>query len=200
MNVSFTGLQNIGAASNINAFRDNIFKGEPEIMNRLVVQLTDIGTKDLQEFQTVLKKFPDLKTKNNFLRIDMHSKSNVEEIINLLNNPKTVAKNLNLSGDIFELNGKPIDLYEDASVFSKIVKLVKRIVNEKEEFPISKDYLESEDALINLQSGIAPEMEGREASVQIFPIEKLHGKDNVQMIAQKIEQGINNAMERFYSN
>lgn len=198
MNVSFTGLQNIGAASNINAFRDNIFKGEPEIMNRLVVQLTNIGTKDLQEFQEVLKKFPDKKTNNNFLRIDMHSKSNIEEIKELLMNPEGLNESSSAKGDIFELNEKPLDFYQDASVFSKIAKLINRIVKDKEEFPLSKGYLESEDVLINLQSGVAPEIDAKMANAEILPIMRLHGKENVQMVAHKIEQGINNTMESFY--
>ena len=120
MNVNFTGLQNIGAFRIIDCHNFNTVTG---INDKLIVQLTNKGKRDLNEFADVFKKFPD-KEKLGFLEFDLKETANLTE---------------------FKLNSKPLDFKnENMGILPKIFTLIKEINGNDEKKIISNNYLSSE--------------------------------------------------------
>ena len=151
MNISFTGIQNVGVARFHN--KNNIIpthateiltkKGDfiedyNFIMDRIVFELTDLEKKDLTNFGKILNQFPN-KRSNNFLKFDIvrlkKDETYLSDIKKLSNPVKT----------LFFLNAKQIEMKdENLGLFSKINVLLKRIGG-KEEIPLNDDYIGSYD-------------------------------------------------------
>ncbi|MFA7657924.1 MAG: hypothetical protein WCY19_00660 [Candidatus Gastranaerophilaceae bacterium] len=167
MNVSFTGIQNAGAI--------NILDNQ-----RFVCQLTDKGSKDLSEFEGVLKKFPD-PLNLGFLRMD------------IWNYP---ADGMDLD---FFLNNKPLKMQdENLNTFSKLAKMFKSIIESKEGFFVSKDYLEDMDCAKNFMDGfIEAEPNVIESFQQNLPFKDYHSMEDVKKSAKFAFESITESIKKF---
>lgn len=155
MNVSFTGIQNIGAArfhngnnvipthvAGVLTKKNELIEDYNFIMDRIVFELTDDGEKDLSKFKPILNQFPN-KRSNNFFRFDIvrlkKDETYLSDIKKLSNPVKT----------LFFLNSKQIEMKdENIRLFSKINGLLKRIVG-KDELPLNDNYIGSYDQTMN---------------------------------------------------
>jgi len=186
---SFTGLQNFGLLP-------CVFGENNRLITRLAVQLNDCGSyKDLSDFRTVLKKFPDNLSNNTALKLD---------IIDNTDAPDTVDGALSLvfgkllhrvlDGDQFVLNGKKLDMREDVSVFQKIFDLIKRVSVEREKAPLTDGLVERGDLLNQFFDNADKVTADRGYSTEF-----LFGNPNPYEL-DKILQTIDKAIVRFYNS
>jgi len=124
MNVSFTGMQNVGFFSR----PVDPYKGEPyDHVDRITIQLNNKGQKDLDDFKQVLKKNPD-SMDSSFLDIQFKYFSNKD-------NPNLPT------GDVY-INKRKLELNdENLPVFAKINNLLKRISKGEEKIPVAEKYI-----------------------------------------------------------
>lgn len=121
MTISFTGIQNVAAV----ALKNNCYNSD-----KLILQLTDLGKKDLTEFQDVFQRFPDPENKG-YLRLE--SEINQEGIQSFrVNDEKVHIKDGNLR------------------LFTKVATLLRRITQNENGFAISPGYKTSNDCSLNL--------------------------------------------------
>ena len=168
MQVSFTGINNAGGA---------IFEG----INKIVVEFTDEGTKDLSEFREILKKYPtNYKLSNkNILQFDsVHFGPD-------LGNKRR-----------FLINDWSIDLTDaNAYIFSKMAALTKRLQESKEKIFVSKDYIESTEC-VNRYRGFVTE--DRITAEENELMNKAHNPEQMKNVAGLINTDISKAMCELY--
>lgn len=135
MNVTFKGLQNVGAYERFNT------KNEDINTSRLIMQLNNKGeNKDLDDFKDILKVFPDAN-KRDVLNLSFNNTANGNYEIYI--NSRPFYKFSKFAEDWVLKNEK---MEKDKwKTFNKILRLLDRISKGKEEFPLSQDYLTSED-------------------------------------------------------
>lgn len=160
MNVSFTGIQNVGAArfhngnnivpthaADILMKKNDYIEDYNFIMNRISLELTNQGKKDLSKFKEVFTQFPN-KYSNNFLKFD---------IVRLKKDENYISDTEKLSNPVqslFFLNSKQIEMKDkNLGLFSKISVLLKRIAG-KEEIPLNDDYIGSYDQTTNFYDNL----------------------------------------------
>lgn len=173
MNVSFTGIQNVGAWG----FRFS--RDLPPDTRRFVCQLTDVGTKDLSEFKDVFEKFPDPLNKG-FLRFD-------------------VLQPEASKGTFFMLNHEPLEL-EDKTlpIFEKFSKLFAKIANSQEKLLVQDEYINSNESFDNFTRGIVQvDAISRAIFLKNFPIKEYHEFANAQEYAKKHVQEIDNSIMQY---
>lgn len=121
MTISFTGIQNVAAI----ALKSNNYTSD-----KLVLQLTDLGEKDLTKFQDVFQRFPDPEKKG-YLRLE--SEINQEGI------------------QSFRINDEKVPIKEgNLRLFTKVATLLRRITQNEQGFEISPGYKTSNDCSLNL--------------------------------------------------
>lgn len=173
MDVSFTGIQNVGA------WGVSLVRNTTPETQRFVCQLTDTGTKDLSKFKDVFEKFPDPLNKG-FLRFDLLKPAGTDETFFTLNNKPLVTED------------------ETLSVFQKLSKLFSKIANSEEKMLVQDEYLKSNESLENLTKGI---VEGDDISMalilQDFPVEDCHEFRAAQKYANNHVQEIDNSIMQY---
>lgn len=136
MNVSFKGMQNVGA------FRVNHWINPTIHRDKLLIQLNNNGkNKDLDDFQEVLDAFPNGQKSDSLdLEFNTAENGNYEIFVN----SKPFYKFSEFSDD---WKIKPSNIDEKKwSIFKKITRLLDRIANKEESIPLDDDYLQSEDS------------------------------------------------------
>lgn len=136
MEVSFKGFKNIGAG---------ISADKGASCRRLILQLTDDGSKDLTNAKVIFDQFPDPLNKG-FVKIDC----------------LTYTDNFKSENKAFLLNNKYIEESEEnMSIFAQIAKWANKIYTEGEiyfhlglpsPFPLENGYLRSKDCLENFDA------------------------------------------------
>lgn len=181
MEVSFTGIQNVGG------FKIEVVKGTNVHWSKLIVQLTDKESKDLSEFRDVFEKFPDKLMKNNFIRL---------ETIGSDTSIKKKPTN-------FFLNYK--ELYvndENLKFFSKIAKLLEKVKDSKEKILVDKDYLNSNHCEENIRFlNLLSNHFGNDFAdrfMQEYPTEKIYNFNNAKKVANSIYEDLNQALLNFF--
>lgn len=127
LKTSFTGIQN---ASVVN------YKGSGKnLTRRIIMQLTDEGTKDLTESKPILEKYKDGLGKN-FLIID---------------STRIVDKNGNSQRKFF-INNKELEINENnLNIFAKITNLITKITESEKPLKINEDYFISNEYRENIR-------------------------------------------------
>lgn len=175
MEVSFTGYKNVGGCSTV----DVNSSGKKIVSHKLIMQLDNVGERDLDAFEPVLKKYSDM-VKNNFLVIDLKGSLDL----------KTGAKSKS-----YYLNKQQVPVNdENLGIFSKISKLVTRIKEDGSEFKIANDYKNSEDFKM-LVSGERPVSS---ESLDIIS-GKFHNRANTKEAALNICKSIDNTMRHYFN-
>lgn len=132
-NVSFKGLNNVGCAG-VTTQKGGVL--------RIVAQLTDEVTPDLNKFADVFEKFPDPLNKG-FLRIDNEFTKD---------NGKTIVGQFKINGKFFHLG------YDNFPMVAKVLGLIDTInsrayeamnTGKREFIPIERAYVEGKDCIKN---------------------------------------------------
>lgn len=173
MNITFTGIKNAAGV---------VYPGEGQnLTRRLIVQLTNEGTKDLDEFSSILKEYPD-KLNKNFLRIDS---SKVEDTFGNIHRE-------------FYLNEKPVEISnQNMNIFEKLLPFLTKISESEKPFPHKLQYYSSGDCIVNLYKNPLPSNFKKENKDYDF-IEDAHSFDVLKETARRIRNAIANNLEKFF--
>lgn len=141
MNVSFKGIQNIGA------FRVNNWIDPTIHRDKLVLQLNNDGqNNDLDDFQEILDAFPN-KQKSDSLELEFNSAENGNYEISL--NSKPFYKFSKFS-DEWRMKTENLET-KKWDMIKQITGLLERIAKKDEPMPLEKEYLQSEDSFENFK-------------------------------------------------
>lgn len=195
MNVSNVGIKNITGIVNINSFSKNMFHGDAELIHKLAVQIED---NDLINFMDVFYKFPDRKTDNNFLRLEAHSRIDI--------NPKQIGEKFEdiymsqlPAEDLFTLNEKPLDFNRDCSVMNKIIRLTNQIFKSKEPLLMDKNYVESDDYFINTAIETNMGLEKDLVKFKSFTMGPFCDSYNTKEIAEKFSMAFDAILKKLFA-
>ncbi len=173
MDISFKGYQNVGGYSSVDVTKE----GEKIFSHKLIMQLNNMGNRDLDTFEPILKKYSD-KVKNNFLVVEVR---------------RTLDLKTGRTKKSYYINKQQIHVVdENLGIFSKIAKLVKRISDDNAEFEIENDYKKSADFKILA----APEGYISEDSLNIMS-DVFHNRNNTKEAAANICGSIGKTMHKY---
>lgn len=169
--ISFNGLRNVGAMP---------YGNKPVEGLRMIVQLTDEGAQDLSDFRDVFEKFPDISHQN-LLKIEQDW--SVDDINNL-------------SGKKIIINNKTLSVKdENLSIFSRLYKLMTKIVETREQSPVDKEYTQK---LVRMSiRGQIPAVDEIKA-INYF-IDEIHDTDNVRQAAKSMRSSIDEIMQKYFA-
>ncbi len=158
---NFTGLKNVGGFGISNGI---------DVLHFLNFELTNTGTKDLAEFEKILKKYPHPINKN---------------FINFCHLTKD---------DTYSFNGKTLEVCDkNLEIFEKISKLLKRIGQYKENMPLNKDYLYGPDA-----QAIFGDIIKTERIPYDKQIREIHSKDMVKNVSIVLKSLVKKTMAKYF--
>lgn len=169
--ISFKGLRNVGAMP---------YSNKPVDCLRMIVQLNDEGAQDLSEFKDVFEKFPDISHQN-LLKIEQDW--GVDEINNFY-------------GKKIIINNKALTVKdENLSIFSRLYKLMTKIVETREQPPIDKEYTQK---LVRMSiRGQVPTI--NEIKAINYFIDEIHDTDNVRQAAKSMQNSIDEIMQKYFA-
>jgi len=168
--INFTGLRNVGANFYGQQNGDRFY--------RMVMQLNNMGSKDLKEFKNLLKGTDFSLVDNDFLILDSFT----------LEEGNSIKRN-------FFLNEEELPITDaTAKIFSKISDLNNLVINSKKRFLMTKKYSDSEKCLEN----VLP-YETIDAEEKNEIINTAHSKRETKKVAAGINEEIKQAMIKYYS-
>lgn len=183
MNVSFTGYKNVaGMVYGAGSLSDPNISANTKV----VFQVDNNGTKDLDEMQEVFKRFKD-PVQNNFLSVESTYSENAKG--------QPIEKIL--------VNGSELEFKdENFSVIRKVQNALNKIKNSETPFPLSRDYLESEDCAKNIfgDANIAGVItQDKTIRTQEEMLERLHSKEFFQKTSSLILEQINKNIKKLFN-
>lgn len=173
MNISFKGMQNVGAYFDKN-------KEKNKRLDRIAIQLNNEGEhQDLDDFREILKDYPSFR-RSNFL--DMEFKTSLDS-----RNQDQIKYDVYINSERLRFENKNLP------VFAQINNLLKRIVSGNEEIPTTERYLSGKDCHDRFYSQVAD----RPIKEQFKFINEIHEPDFVKSMANKISKSLTSALDDF---